>query len=120
MATSHNVLIVEDEPLISMMLEDVLDGLGHRVVGICETVGEALVRIEEGGFDLAILDVNLKGDHVWPVADRLRELGVRLIIATGGHVDEPPAVHAAAPQLSKPYALDAVPRIIDEAMAPAL
>jgi len=120
MTSLHNVLIVEDEPLISMMLEDVLDALGHRVVGICETVGEALVRIEEGGFDLAILDVNLKGDHVWPVADRIRELGIRLIIATGGHVDAPPAVHANAPQLSKPYALDAVPRVIEEAMAPVL
>jgi len=117
MASSHNVLIVEDEPLISMMLEDVLDGLGHRVVGICETVGEALIRIEEGGFDLAILDVNLKGDYVWPVADRIRQLGIRLIIATGGHVDAPPAEHADAPQLSKPYALDSVPRIIEQAMA---
>ncbi len=117
MAVSHNVLIVEDEPLISMMLEDVLDALGHKVVGICDTVAGALVRVEEGGFDLAILDVNLRGDHVWPVADRIRELGIRLVIATGGHVEDPPAAHANAPQLSKPYALDAVPRVIEEAMA---
>ncbi len=117
MALSHNVLIVEDEPLISMMLEDVLLALGHTVVGICDTVADALVRVEEGGFDLAILDVNLKGAHVWPVADRIRELGIRLVIATGGHVEAPPAAHANAPQLSKPYALDAVPRVIEEAMA---
>lgn len=117
MEIAHNVLIVEDEPLISMMLEDVLDALGHTVVGTCDNVSDALVRIEEGGFDLAILDVNLKGDHVWPVADRIRELGIRLIIATGGHVDAPPKAYADAPQLSKPYALDAVPRAIDEAMA---
>lgn len=120
MAPSHNVLIVEDEPLISMMLEDVLDALGHKVVGVCESVPEALKRVEERDFDLAILDVNLKGDHVWPVADRIRELGGRLIIATGGHVDAPPAMHADAPQLSKPYAFDAVPRVIEEAMAPAV
>lgn len=117
MSASHTVLIVEDEPLISMMLEDVLDALGHTVVGICDNVPDALVRIEEGGFDLAVLDVNLKGSQVWPVADRLRELGVRLIIATGGHVDAPPDAHANAPQLAKPYALDAVPRAISEAMA---
>lgn len=119
MALSHNVLIVEDEPLISMMLEDVLDALGHKVVGICDNVAEALMRVEEGGFDLAILDVNLKGDHVWPVADRIRELGVKLVIATGGHVEDPPLAHADAPQLSKPYALDAVPRVIEQAMAAA-
>lgn len=117
METAHNVLIVEDEPLISMMLEDVLDALGHKVVGICDNIPDALARVEKGGFDLAILDVNLKGDHVWPVADRIRELGIRLIIATGGHVEAPPRAHADAPQLSKPYALDAVPRAISEAMA---
>ena len=117
METVHNVLIVEDEPLISMMLEDVLDALGHKVVAICDSVPDAMARVEEGGFDLAILDVNLKGTQIWPVADRLNELGVRLIIATGGHVDAPPEAHANAPQLAKPYALDAVPRAIEEAMA---
>ena len=117
MSSTHNVLIVEDEPLISMMLEDVLDALGHKVVGICDSVPDALARIEQGDFDLAILDVNLKGDHVWPVADRLNALGIRLIIATGGHVDAPPAAHADAPMLAKPYALDAVPRVISQAMA---
>ena len=117
MSSTHNILIVEDEPLISMMLEDVLDALGHKVVGVCDNVPEALTRIEEGGFDLAILDVNLKGDHVWPVADRLNALGIRLIIATGGHLDEPPSAHLDAPTLAKPYALDAVPRIISQAMA---
>lgn len=116
MPETHNVLIVEDEPLISMMLEDVLDALGHTVVGICDTVPDALKRVEEGGFDLAILDVNLKGDHVWPVADRIREMGIRLIIATGGHVEAPPAAHAAATQLAKPYAMDAVPKAIAQAM----
>ncbi len=119
MTPSHNVLIVEDEPLISMMLEDVLDSLGHTVVGICDNVAEALIRVEEGGFDIAILDVNLKGDHVWPVADRVRALGIPLLIATGGLVDEPPAAHANAPQLSKPYAIDAVPRAIEAAMVKA-
>ena len=117
MSDTHNVLIVEDEPLISMMLEDVLDALGHKVVGVCDSVPDALARVEEGGFDLAILDVNLKGDQIWPVADRLNELGIRLIIATGGHVEAPPEAHAGATQLSKPYALDAVPRAIAEAMS---
>ena len=42
METVHNVLIVEDEPLISMMLEDVLDALGHNVVGVCDSVPDAL------------------------------------------------------------------------------
>ena len=50
-----------------MMLEDFLDLLGHKVRGTCDTVKCALAAVEKGGFDLAILDVNLKGENVWPV-----------------------------------------------------
>ena len=71
MADTRSILIVEDEPLIAMMLEDFLDSLGHKVRGTCETVEGALEEVEKGGFDLAILDVNLKGENVWPVATRL-------------------------------------------------
>ena len=67
-AGARSILIVEDEPLIAMMLEDFLDSLGHKVRGTCDTVECALDEVEKGGFDLAILDVNLKGENVWPVA----------------------------------------------------
>ncbi|HVI06574.1 MAG TPA: response regulator, partial [Sphingomicrobium sp.] len=83
MGSSRSILIVEDEPLIAMMLEDFLDSLGHKVRGTCDTVQGALKEVEEGGFDLAILDVNLKGESVWPVAMRLRERNVPFVIATG-------------------------------------
>ena len=108
MTSSRNILIVEDEPLIAMMLEDFLDSLGHRVAGVAESVSEALARIEEGGFDAAIVDVHLKGDHVWPVADRLADQGIGFVLATGGHIDPPPARHADVPVLSKPYTIDSI------------
>ena len=66
------ILIVEDEPLIAMMLEDFILSLGHEVRGPCETVAEALREVAKDHFDLAILDVNLKGESVWPVAAALR------------------------------------------------
>lgn len=113
MTTTRSVLIVEDESLISMMLEDFLESLGHRVVGTCETVGDALVRVEEGGFDVAIIDVNLNGQRVWPVADRLAAMGIPYVLATGGHIDPPPAAHASAPVLSKPFTLDAIEPVLD-------
>ena len=50
------------------MLEDFLESLGHSVSATCESVSDALVEAEKGGFDVAILDVNLKGESVWPVA----------------------------------------------------
>ena len=115
MSASRSILIVEDEPLIAMMLEDFLDSLGHRVVGTVDSVQDALARVEQGGFDVAIIDVHLKGEHVWPVADGLTQRGIPFILATGGHISPPPAEHANAPVLAKPYTLDAVEPALDAA-----
>lgn len=113
----RSILIVEDEALIAMMLEDFLDSLGHTVVGTCETVADALDRVEAGGFDLAILDVQLKnGEKIWPVADRLAEKGTPFVLATGGHVEPPPPEHAGAPVLSKPYTIDAIEPALERAL----
>jgi len=113
----HSILIVEDEPLIAMMLEDFLDSLGHTVVGTVESVNEALAKAEDGGFEVAIVDVHLKGgETVWPLADRLSEKGVPFILATGGHIEPPPARHASAPILSKPYTIDAINPVLKQAL----
>lgn len=107
--TGRSVLIVEDEPLIAMMLEDFLDSLGHKVAGTAESLEDAVACVEQGGFDVAILDVHLKNkEKVWPVADRLADSGVPYIVATGGHIEPPPERHAGAPVLSKPYTIDAI------------
>ena len=98
-----------------MMLEDFLDSLGHTIVGICESVPDAMARVNEGGFEVAILDVNLKGERIWPVADRLVEMGVPYVLATGGHIEPPPAAHASAPVLSKPFTIDAIEPALTQA-----
>ena len=116
MANQHTILIVEDEPLISMMLEDFLLSVGHRVSAICESVGEALDAVEATGFDLAILDVNLKGESVWPVASRLRERGIPFVLASGGHVDPPPPEFATVPMIDKPYTIDRVTPALNAAL----
>jgi DNA-binding response OmpR family regulator len=117
MSAGRSILIVEDEPLIAMMLEDFLESLGHSIAGTCDTVSSALDHVEKGGFDLAILDVNLKGENVWPVATRLREQSVPFVIATGGHVDPPPPEFDNAPVIEKPYTVDRVTPAIDAALA---
>src|SRR3954453_18739193 len=108
-----------------MMLEDFLDSLGHKVAGTCETVAEALARVEEGGFDVAIIDVNLNGERVWPVADRLAARNIPYVLATGGRIEPPPLPppgapsepppppHAGPPILSKPFTLDAIEPALD-------
>jgi CheY-like chemotaxis protein len=114
--TTRTILIVEDEPLIAMMLEDFLESLGHSVLASCDSVAEALGHVEAGGFDVAIIDVQLRdGERVWPVADRLAEAGTPFVLATGGHVEPPPAAHAGAPVLAKPYTIDAIEPALDRA-----
>jgi DNA-binding response OmpR family regulator len=113
----RSILVVEDEPLIAMMLEDFLESLGHSVTATCESVSDALVHADKGGFDVAILDVNLKGESVWPVATMLRERNVPFVIATGGHVDPPPAEFANVPVIEKPYTVDRVTPALEAAFA---
>ena len=111
-----SVMVIEDEPLIAMMLEDFVDLLGHRLAGSADSSETALPRIAEGGIDVAILDVNLRDGPCWPVADALTAKGVPFVIATGGHVDPPPAAHAAVPNLPKPFTIDGV-RVALETLA---
>ena len=116
MSGQPTILIVEDEPLIAMMLEDFLDSLGYKVGATCDSVSEALSEVDAGDFDLAILDVNLKGENVWPVATRLRSKGIPFVIATGGHVDPPPPEFASVPIIEKPYTVDRVTPVLDAAL----
>ena len=119
MTSTRNILIVEDEPLIAMMLEDFILSLGHQVTNNCDSVASALEAVAAGGFDLAILDVNLKGESVWPVATALRAIGVPFVLASGGHVDPPPAEFADVALIEKPYTIDRVSPIIAAALADA-
>ncbi|MBA3511326.1 response regulator [Sphingomonas sp.] len=117
MSASRSILIVEDEPLIAMMLEDFLESLGHSISATCDSLDAAMAEADKGGFDLAILDVNLKGENVWPVASRLREQGIPFVIASGGHVDPPPPEFASVPLIEKPYTVDRVTPAINAAFA---
>lgn len=117
MFRSRSILIVEDEPLISMMLEDFVQSLGHSVAAICESVGDALSAIESNSFDMAILDVNLKGENVWPVAHELRRQDIPFVLASGGHVDPPPSEFADVPMIDKPYTIDRIKPAIERAVA---
>src|SRR3954471_13633546 len=98
-----------------MMLEDFLDSLGHELAGTCDNLPDALGRVEQGGFDVAIIDVNLNGQQVWPVADRLGGEGITFFLPTRRQIEPPPAAHASVPVLSKPYTLDAIEPVLDEA-----
>jgi CheY-like chemotaxis protein len=81
--TGLRVFIVEDESLVALLVEAMLEDLGCTVVLSAASVDEALDLVGSGGFDVALLDVNLAGEKVFPVADELRRLGVPFAFASG-------------------------------------
>jgi DNA-binding response OmpR family regulator len=117
MSVPRTILVVEDEPLIAMMLEDFLETLGHRVHACCDSVRDAVEQADKGGFDIAILDVNLNGESVWPVAHKLREKKIPFVLATGGHVEPPPTEFKDVPLIEKPYTVDRVMPALDAALS---
>lgn len=115
MTVPLRILIVEDEPLIAMMLEDFIETLGHARAGTADSVAMALPLVDQGGFDVAILDINLRGGELcWPVADRLAERGKHYLLASGGQSEPLPGRHATAPVLAKPFTMDGIRAALDD------
>ena len=79
----HRILVAEDEALIAMLIETILVDAGYDMVA-AGSVEEALDAIDRESFDAAILDLNLKGKKVYPVAEKLAAAGTPFIFATGG------------------------------------
>ena len=77
------VLVVEDEMMVSMLIEDMLSDLGCAVVGPASRLDEAIALVNSSTIDCAVLDVNLGGQPIFPVADLLREKGAPFAFATG-------------------------------------
>ncbi|MFL9842140.1 response regulator [Sphingomonas sp. ST-64] len=114
MTSPQRILIVEDEPLIAMMLEDFLEMLGKDLAGSADSVATALSVIETGEVEAAILDVNLSGgEKSWPVADALAAAGIPFVLATGGSGDMVADGYKDRPVLPKPFTMDAVEKALD-------
>jgi len=113
MTARKQILIVEDEPLIAMMLEDFLDVLDQDVAGSADSVATALERVEQGGLDAAILDVNLRGgEKSTPVAEAVERAGVPFVFATGGGDEGVDERFRDRPVLQKPFTMDGVAKVL--------
>lgn len=111
------IFIVEDEPMIGLMLEDFLDSLGYSVAGNADSLITACRQARMGGFDAAILDVNLGGDMVWPAADILMERGVPFLFVSGGSSEDMPDRFADCPRLEKPFTMVNVEQALEHLFA---
>jgi len=110
--TGRRIFVVEDEFLIRMLLEDMLTDLGYHLVGMAGRVDEAAEMAQTKDFDLAILDVNLDGQDVYPVADLIGKRGLPFMFVTGYGGRGLPDNYRNRPTLQKPFQLDELKRML--------
>lgn len=100
---SMRVLVVDDELLIALDVQDTLETAGHDVIGPASSLASAQRLLQSVSIDAAVLDVNLRGDYIWPVALQLAEAGIPFILLTGYGADlQVPAALMQIPRLAKP------------------
>jgi CheY-like chemotaxis protein len=111
------VLVVEDEMMVSMLIEDMLGDLGCIVVGPASRLDEAMELARAGNIDCAVLDVNLGGQPIFPLADLLREHGWPFAFATGYGDAGLRDVDKGSPVLQKPFREGDLARVLGELRA---
>jgi CheY-like chemotaxis protein len=113
-----SILVLEDEPILAFALEDMLVDLGFEDVRLAMTIEEAFRCVENRAPDLAILDVNIRGERSYGVANALRGLGVPFFFATGyGNAEHPEALKTV-PTLTKPYSPNDFKSALSAAIGP--
>ena len=112
----RRLLVVEDDWFVAAALVQSLEAEGAEVLGPAPSVARALRALEEAepAPDGAVLDINLGGERVYPVAEALRARGVPFVFVTGYDPGAVPEAHAAAPVLSKPVTMAAVAKALFE------
>jgi CheY-like chemotaxis protein len=98
------ILIVEDEAAISLLLEDMLLDFGCEVVGPAGRLSAALDLAAKETFDLAILDVNVAGEPIYPVAETLEKRNVPFVFSTGYGSAGIKDAYRDRPVVQKPFA----------------
>ena len=101
--TGLRILVVEDEAVVSMLIEDFLEELGCEVVAMASRLEDAMENARTLELDAAVLDVNLAGRLSYPVAQALRARGVPVVFATGYGTEGLPVELQQSAVLSKPF-----------------
>lgn len=111
-------LVVEDETLVAMLVEDMLVDFGGVIAGRAGTVEMALSVIARDAslLDAAVLDVNLGGERVFPVADALAKLGIPFIFSTGYGAPGISTHFADRPVIAKPFSALALENALIQAL----
>ncbi len=108
-----SVFLVEDEVMIRMMVADMLEELGYSIAAEAGEINEAIRLAQNAEFDLAILDVNVNGKVISPVAELIQARNRPFIFATGYGSSGLPEEYRDRPALQKPFQLETLARLID-------
>jgi DNA-binding NarL/FixJ family response regulator len=112
------VLVLEDETLVSMMVEDMLADLECEVIGPFARLDQAMAGVEGAGhIDVALLDVNLGREQSFPLAEVLKEKGVPFVFTTGYDDSGIPDVWRSRPALRKPFMLNHMKDALEKAVS---
>ena len=114
-----SVFLVEDEVMIRMMVADMLDELGYSVAAEAGEINEAIKLAQSTEFDIAILDVNVNGKVISPVAELIKARNRPFIFATGYGASGIKAEWSEVPVLQKPFQSSELAAAIDRAIGPS-
>ncbi len=107
----NRVMVVEDEALVAMVVSDAITELGYQVVGPFSRPPDAIAAVKDGDIAAAILDINLAGTLVYPVAEELTTRGIPFVFVTGYGIESVDKRFADIPVLQKPIEREALQRI---------
>lgn len=110
------ILVVEDESIVSFLLEDMLTDVGCEVLGHAATLSDAFVLFDRLHPQAAVLDVNLRGEMVYPFAERLEHARVPFLFATGYGVAGIPEHWQRRPVIQKPFQLRTLVSALEQAV----
>ncbi|HVV61028.1 MAG TPA: response regulator [Pseudolabrys sp.] len=101
-----SILIVEDETLLAMDVETMVSDAGYRVLGPVTSIAEAMRVASTSVIDAAILDINLQGQPVFPLADILASSSIPFVVLSGHQREMLPERHRDRPFIQKPYRVE--------------
>lgn len=108
-----SIFLVEDEALIRMMLADMIEELGHRVVAEAGNIEAGKALAETAMYDLAILDINIAGRNIGPVAEIVNKRGLPFVFVSGYGSGGRPEAFRGQPVLEKPVSTARLGQTID-------
>lgn len=114
-----SVFLVEDEVMIRMMVADMLEELGYRIAAESGEVGEAVRLAQSTEFDIAILDVNVNGKVISPVAEVIQARNRPFVFATGYGAQGLPEEFRGRPTLQKPFQMETLALVLQTVLKTA-